>query len=309
MVRCYLYKKQIEVCSKDTRVSRRADTSAPLHWSAFATTVAPRTRSKDTLAKCGPNSAARVALPEAKPVNKSTRQVSLFDRGERKRKMKRAFDVDLRDFPMLQASPPGLSSSDWLQHFTIGRGFMLSVTAKWVSKEKSEESYRAQAGPSTQASGDITTSKESEELKKVRNEIVILRSKLAEVRKDAAMIKTAVSAAKPDGERNGADGWKRRAVGDVSKVDSTECPNQIKQPLKQIYSTLQEITKKIVIVKAQNRFIDSRLRDLARRTGLPESPVLLTELSQLISGPNIVAEFLEKQISCPESDPKAEPSA
>lgn len=223
--------------------------------------------------------------------------------------MERAFDVDLRDFPTLQAGQPGPSSGGWLQPFTMGGGSALPVTAKWASKEKNDEPYRAQAGPSTQVSGGTVTAQESEELKKVRNENAKLSSELAEVRKELAMLKTAVSAARPDGDQNGANGRKRRAVGDVPEVDVTDSLNQIKESLKQISSTLQEITKDIVILKAQNRFIDFRLRDLERRTGLPEPLALPTELSQLISDPTVVAELVQKQIPCPQNDPKAQPSA
>ncbi|KAL3237305.1 hypothetical protein MRX96_022071, partial [Rhipicephalus microplus] len=48
------------------------------------------------------------------------------ERGKDK-EMERAFDLNLRDFPTLQAGPPGPSSSGWLQPFFIGCGSALPV--------------------------------------------------------------------------------------------------------------------------------------------------------------------------------------
>ncbi|KAH6925925.1 hypothetical protein HPB50_012155 [Hyalomma asiaticum] len=223
----------------------------------------------------------------------------------KEREMERAFDMDLRDFPT-HGAEIGPSSGAWLQPFTMGGGPVLPVTAKWASKEKNPEPYKTQAGPSTQVSGGTVTAKESEELQKVRNENAKLSSELAQVKKELASLKNAVSLSSHDGDQNGANGRKRRAVGDVLEVDVTDSLNQIKESLKHISSTLQELTKDIVIVKAQNRFLDSRLRDLECKTGLPEPAPLPTELSQLISDPTIVAELVQKQIPCTPSDPKAQ---
>lgn len=122
-------------------------------------------------------------------------------------------------------------------------------------------------------------------------------------------LKTTLSASRQDGDQNGANGRKRRAVGDVPEVDVRDSLNQIKESLKQISSTLQEINKDIVILKAQNRFIDFRLRDLECRMGFPKPPPLPTELSQLITDPAVVAELALKQIPRPQSVPKAQPCA
>lgn len=99
------------------------------------------------------------------------------------------------------------------------------------------------------------------------------------------MLKTTISAARPDGDQNSANGQKRQAIGDVPEVDVTDNLYQIKESLKQISSTHEEITKDIVILNPQNYLIDFRLRYLQRRTSLPESLALPTELSQLISTP------------------------
>ncbi|KAL1477755.1 hypothetical protein MTO96_035496 [Rhipicephalus appendiculatus] len=315
MVRCYLYKKQIEVCSKCTRVGHRADVCpTPL------VNVCHNCGAKDP--KQGHSCQIRCTLcgkghSTGDKACKQKYQTPFVVRQRRKeREMERAFDVDLRDFPTLQAGQPGPSSGGWLQPFTMGGGSALPVTAKRASKEKNTEPYRAQAGPSTQVSGGTVTAKESEELKKVRNENAKLSTELAEVRKELAMLNTAVSVSRPHLHQNAANGRKRRAVGDVPEVDVTDSLHQIKESLKLVYSTLQKITKDIVILKAQNRFIHFRLRDLECRMGLPEPLALPTELSQLISDPTVVAELIQKQIPCPQSDskaqsrdPKAQPSA
>ncbi|KAH6922613.1 hypothetical protein HPB50_017292 [Hyalomma asiaticum] len=224
----------------------------------------------------------------------------------KEREMERAFDMDLRDFPAHGAEMTGPSSGGWLQPFTMGGGPVLPIPAKWASKDKNPEPYKTQAGPSTQVSGGTVTAKESEELQKVRNENAKLSSELAQVKKELASLTNAVSLSSHDGDQNGANGRKCRAVGDVPEVDVTDTLNQIKESLKHISSTLQELTKDIVIVKAQNRFLDSRVRDLECKTGLPEPAPLPTELSQLISDPTIVAELVQKQIPCTPSDPKAQ---
>ncbi|KAH6933848.1 hypothetical protein HPB50_018603 [Hyalomma asiaticum] len=190
----------------------------------------------------------------------------------------------------------------------MGGGPVLPVNSKWASKDKNPEPYRTQAGPSTQVSGATGTAEEPEELEKVRNENAKLSSELAQVKKELASLKNAVSLSSHDGDQNGANGRKRRAVGDVPEVDVTNSLNQIKESLKYISSTLQELTKDIVIVKAhvQNRFLDCRLRDLECKMGVPEPAPFPTQLSQLISDPTIVAELAQKQIPCTPSDPKAQ---
>ncbi|KAL1478599.1 hypothetical protein MTO96_034970 [Rhipicephalus appendiculatus] len=86
IVRCYLYKKQIEVCSKCTRVGHRADVCPHSTGQRVPQLWGPRTRSKDTRARLGANSAARATPLETKPANRSTRHPLSFDRGERNEK-------------------------------------------------------------------------------------------------------------------------------------------------------------------------------------------------------------------------------
>ncbi|KAH6937956.1 hypothetical protein HPB50_005468 [Hyalomma asiaticum] len=305
IVRCYLYKKQMEVCSKCTRVGHRADVCP-----TAMVNVCRNCGAKDP--KQGHSCQIRCKLcgkghPTGDKACKQKYQIPFVIRQRRKeREMERAFDMDLRDFPTNGAEMTAPSSGGWLQPFTMGGGPVLPVTAKWASKDKNPEPYRTQAGPSTQVSGGTVTAKESEELQKVRNENAKLSSELAQVKKELASLKNAVSLSSHDGDQNGANGRKRRAVGDVPEVDVTDSLNQIKESLKHISSTLQELTKDIAIVKAQNRFPDCRLRDLECKTGLPEPAPLPTELSQLISDPTIVAELVQKQIPCTPSDPKAQ---
>ncbi|KAH6942856.1 hypothetical protein HPB50_011271 [Hyalomma asiaticum] len=306
IIRCYLYKKQMEVCSKCTRVGHRADVCpTPM------VNVCRNCGAKDPTQ--GHSCQIRCKLcgkghPTGEKACKQKYQIPFVIRQRRKeREMERAFDMDLRDFPAHGAEMTGPSSGGWLQPFTMGGGPVLPVTAKWASKDKNPEPYRTQAGPSTQVSGGTVTAKESEELQKVRNENAKLSSELAQVKKELASLKNAVSLSSHDGDQNGANGRKRRALGDVPEVDVTDSLNQIKESLKHISSTLQELTKDIVIVKAQNRFLDCRLRDLECKTGLPEPAPLPTELSQLISDPTIVAELVQKQIPCTPSDPKVQP--
>ncbi|KAL1467138.1 hypothetical protein MTO96_026268 [Rhipicephalus appendiculatus] len=149
IVRCYLYKKQIEVCSKCTRVGHRADVCpTPL------VNVCHNCGAKDP--KQGHSCQVRCKLcgkahSTGDKACKQKYQTPFVVRQRRKeREMELAFDVDLRDFPTLQAGQPGPSSGGWLQPFTMGGGSALPVTAKWASKEKNTEPYRAQAGPSTQ---------------------------------------------------------------------------------------------------------------------------------------------------------------
>ncbi|KAH6947280.1 hypothetical protein HPB50_018066 [Hyalomma asiaticum] len=149
--------------------------------------------------------------------------------------------MDLQDFLTHGAEVTGPSLGSWLQSFTMGGGPALHVTAKWASKDKNPELYRTQAGLSTQVSGGTVTAKELEELKKVRNENAKLSSQLAQVKKELASLKNAVSPSSQDGDRNGANGHKRRAVGDVPEVDVMDSLNQIKESLKLISSTLQEL--------------------------------------------------------------------
>ncbi|KAH7948418.1 hypothetical protein HPB52_021985 [Rhipicephalus sanguineus] len=130
----------------------------------------------------------------------------------KERAMERAFDMALRHFPTLGAGMPRPSSGGWLQRFTVGRGSALPVTAKWASKEQNPEFCRTQAGPSTLVSGGTITAKESDELNKVRNEKAKLSSELAQVKKELASLKNGVSASREDGDQNGANGRKRRAV-------------------------------------------------------------------------------------------------
>ncbi|KAH7944558.1 hypothetical protein HPB52_021375 [Rhipicephalus sanguineus] len=313
IVRCYLYKKQMEVCSKCTRVGHRADVCpTPMVNVCHSCGAKDPKQGHSCLLRCKLCGKGHTTGDKA---CKQKYQTPFVIRQRRKeREMERAFDMDLRDFPTLGAGMPRPSSGGWLQPFTVGGGSALPITAKWASKAQNPEPYRTQAGPSTQVSGGTVTANESEELKKVRNDNAKLSSELAQVKKELASLKNAVSASRQDGDQNGANGRKRRAVGDVPEVDVTDSLNQIKESLKLISSTLQEITKDIVIVKAQNRFIDFRLRDLECKMGLPEPEPLPTELSQLISDPTVVAELVQKQIPCPQSnsqaqsrDPKAQP--
>ncbi|KAH7956302.1 hypothetical protein HPB52_007904 [Rhipicephalus sanguineus] len=303
----------MEVCSKCTRVGHRADVCpTPLVNVCHSCGAKDPKQGHSCLLRCKLCGKGHTTGDKA---CKQKYQTPFVIRQRRKeREMERAFDMDLQDFPTLGAGIPRPSSGGWLQPFTVGGGSALPITAKWASKAQNPEPYRTQAGPSTQVSGGTVTANESEELKKVRNENAKLSSELAQVKKELASLKNAVSASREDGDQNGANGRKRRAVGDVPEVDVTDSLNQIKESLKLISSTLQEITKDIVIVKAQNRFIDFRLRDLECRMGLPEPEPLPTELSQLISDPTVVAELVQKQIPCPQSnsqaqsrDPKAQP--
>lgn len=308
IVRCYLFKKQIEVCSKCTRVGHRADVCpTPM------VNVCRNCGAKDPKQEHSCHVRCKLCgrgHPTGDKACQQKYQTPFVVRQRRKeREMERAFKVDLQDFPTLEAGQPGPSSGGWLQPFIMGGGPALPATAKWTSKEKNPEPSRTSAGPSTQVSGGTVTAKESEELQKVRNENAKLSSELAEVRKEMAALKTTFSASRQDGDQNGANGRKRRAVGDVPEVDVTDSLNQIKESLKQISSTLQEINKDIVILKAQNRFIDFRLRDLECRMDLPKPPPLPTELSQLITDPAVVAELALKQIPRPQSVPKSQPCA
>ncbi|KAH7955874.1 hypothetical protein HPB52_004830 [Rhipicephalus sanguineus] len=212
IVRCYLYKKQMEVCSKCTRVGHRADVCpTPM------VNVCHSCGAKDP--KQGHSCLLRGKLcgkghTTGDKACKQKYQTPFVIRQRRKeREMERAFDMDLRDFPTLGAGMPRPSSGGWLQPFTVGGGSALPVTAKWASKAQNPETYRTQAGPSTQVSGGTVTANESEELKKVRNENAKLSSELAQVKKELASLKNAVSASRQDGDQNGANGRKRRAVG------------------------------------------------------------------------------------------------
>ncbi|KAH7938996.1 hypothetical protein HPB52_004113 [Rhipicephalus sanguineus] len=149
----------------------------------------------------------------------------------KEREMERAFDMDLRDFPTLGAGMPRPSSGGWLQPFTVGGGSALPITAKWASKAQNPEPYRTQAGPSTQVSGGTVTANESEELKKVRNENAKLSSELAQVKKELASLKNAVSASRQDGDQNGANGRKRRAVGDVPEERAVPLPDTVRSAI------------------------------------------------------------------------------
>ncbi|KAL1474626.1 hypothetical protein MTO96_037839 [Rhipicephalus appendiculatus] len=149
IVRCYVYKKQIEVCSKCTRVGHRADVCpTPL------VNVCHNCGAKEP--KQGHSCQVRCKLcgkghSTGDKACKEKYQTPFVVRQRRKeREMEHAFDVDLRDFPTLQAGQPGPSSGGRLQPFTMGGGSSLPVTAKWASKEKNTEPYRAQAGPSNQ---------------------------------------------------------------------------------------------------------------------------------------------------------------
>ncbi|KAH6941427.1 hypothetical protein HPB50_017933 [Hyalomma asiaticum] len=195
IVRCYLYKKQMEVCSKCNRVGHRAD-------------VCPTPLGNDP--KQGHSCQIRCKLcgkghPTGDKACKQKYQIPFVIRQRRKeREMERAFDMDLRDFPTHGAEMTGPSSGSWLQPFTMGGGPVLPVTAKWASKDQNPEPYRTQAGPSTQVSGGTVTAKESEELQKVRNENAKLSSELAQVKKELASLKNAVSLSSHDGDQNGA---------------------------------------------------------------------------------------------------------
>ncbi|KAH6938555.1 hypothetical protein HPB50_010520 [Hyalomma asiaticum] len=211
IVRCYLYKKQMEVCSKCTRVGHRADVCpTPM------VNVCRNCGAKDP--KQGHSCQIRCKLcgkghPTGDKACKQKYQIPFVIRQRRKeQEMERAFDMDLRDFPTHGAEMTGPSSGGWLQPFTMGCGPVLPVTAKWASKDKNPEPYRTQAGPSTQVSGGTVTAKESEELQKVRHENAKLSSELAQVKKELASLKNAVSLSSHDGDQNGANGRKRRAV-------------------------------------------------------------------------------------------------
>ncbi|KAH8022736.1 hypothetical protein HPB51_002989 [Rhipicephalus microplus] len=121
IVRCNLYKKQIEVCGKCACGGQRADVCP-----TALINVSHNCEAKD-------------------PKQRDSRQV----RGERKNKWNE-LTKNLRNFSTLQARPSGLSSSGWLEPFAMGRGSARPIIANRSSKEKSEEPYRAQAGPSTQ---------------------------------------------------------------------------------------------------------------------------------------------------------------
>ncbi|KAL1474998.1 hypothetical protein MTO96_020391 [Rhipicephalus appendiculatus] len=85
-VLCYLYKKadrgvqQVHPSwSSCGRLPHSTGQRVPQLWG-------PRTRSKDTCARLGANSAARATLRETKPAKRSTRHLLSFDRGERNEK-------------------------------------------------------------------------------------------------------------------------------------------------------------------------------------------------------------------------------
>ncbi|KAH7983242.1 hypothetical protein HPB52_010412 [Rhipicephalus sanguineus] len=264
IVRCYLYKKQMEVCSKCTRVGHRADVCpTPMVNVCHSCGAKDPKQGHSCLLRCKLCGKGHTTGDKA---CKQKYQTPFVIRQRRKeREMERAFDMDLRFFPTLGVGLPRPPSGGWLQPFTVGGGSALPVTAKWASKAQNPETYRTQAGPSTQVSGGTVTANESEELKKVRNENAKLSSDLAQVKKELAPLKNAVSASRQDGDQNGANDRKRRAVGDVPEVDVADSLNQIKESLKLISSTLQEITKDIVIVKAQNRFV-AAVVDMSGRT-------------------------------------------
>ncbi|KAH7931886.1 hypothetical protein HPB52_025184 [Rhipicephalus sanguineus] len=233
IIRCYLYKKQMEVCSKCTRVGHRADVCpTPMVNVCHSCGAKDPKQGHSCLLRCKLCGKGHTTGDKA---CKQKYQTPFVIRQRRKeREMERAFDMDLRDFPTLGAGMPRPSSGGWLQPFTVGGGSALPITAKWASKAQNPEPYRTQAGPSTQVSGGTVTANESEELKKVRNENAKLSSELAQVKKELASLKNAVSASRQDGDQNGANGRKRRAVGDVPEVDVTDSLNQIKESLKLI---------------------------------------------------------------------------
>ncbi|KAH6946441.1 hypothetical protein HPB50_013645 [Hyalomma asiaticum] len=207
IVRCYLYKKQMEVCSKCTHVGHRADVCpTPM------VNMCRNCGAKDP--KLGHSCQIRCKLygkghPAGNKACKQKYQIPFVIRKRRKeREMERAFDMDLRDFPTHGAEMTGPSSGSLLQPFTMGGGPTLPVTAKWASKDKNPEPCRTQAGPSTLVSGGTVTAKELEELKKVRNENTKLGSELALVKRELALLKNAISPSSQDGDQNGTNGRK-----------------------------------------------------------------------------------------------------
>ncbi|KAL1444813.1 hypothetical protein MTO96_045386 [Rhipicephalus appendiculatus] len=134
-VRCYLYKKQFEVCSKCTRVGHRADVcSTPM------VNVCRNCGAKDPAE--GHSCQVRCKLcgkghPTGDKTCRQRYQTPFVVRQRRKeREIERSFEVDLRDFPALKTSQPGPPGGGWLQPFSVSGDPALPTTAKWASQEK-----------------------------------------------------------------------------------------------------------------------------------------------------------------------------
>ncbi|KAH7962902.1 hypothetical protein HPB52_018590 [Rhipicephalus sanguineus] len=132
IVRCYLYKKQMEVCSKCTRVGHRAGVCPTPMVNVCHSCGAKDPKQGPFMSYLDANSAARATLPETRPANRSTRPPLSFDRGERSERWNVLSTWTCRDFPTLGAGMPRPSSGGWLQPFTVGGGSALPVTAKWA---------------------------------------------------------------------------------------------------------------------------------------------------------------------------------
>ncbi|KAL1469498.1 hypothetical protein MTO96_041045 [Rhipicephalus appendiculatus] len=205
IVRCYIYKKQFEVCSKCTRVGHRADVCpTPM------VNVCRNCGAKDPAE--GHSCQVRCKLcgkghPTGDKTCRQRYQTPFVVRQRRKeREIELSFKVDLRDFPALEASQPGPPSGGWLQPFSVSGGPALPTTAKWASQLKHPKV--------TNKVSEGTATKESEELKRAKAENAKLGSELAEMKKEMAALKTAFSQSKQDGDQNGASSRKRRAVGE-----------------------------------------------------------------------------------------------
>ncbi|KAH6920526.1 hypothetical protein HPB50_028489 [Hyalomma asiaticum] len=117
-----------------------------------------------------------------------------------------------------------LTQQGLVQPFKAGVGPVLPVTATWASRTPLPETTRARqerqqkqqsAAPIPQVSRGSSQQqkRESQELKKMKEENAQLRELVSEMRKEMAELRAAISEPRREGDQTNMAGRKRRAIG------------------------------------------------------------------------------------------------
>lgn len=110
--------------------------------------------------------------------------------------------------------------------------------------------------------------RESEELKKMKEENAQLRELVSEMRKEMAVLRAAISEPRREGDQTSMAGRKRRAIGETREPDSFEVfQQQISQTLAKISESITRIGKDIDDLKKQRREQHRRICNLEEKQG------------------------------------------
>lgn len=280
MYRCYLYKKQIEVCYNCARVGHRADVCpTPMLKVCRGCGITNPADGHECQARC--KLCGIKGHPTGDKACKQRYQTPFIIRQRRRERSEaRTFTSNPVDFPQLMPSGAAMTQQGWVQPFTVGGGPILPATATWANRHRPPETTRARqqqlqkeegAAPKSQVSGGSSQEqkKEKEELEKIKEENAQLRELVGEMRKEMAELRAAISAPRQERDQASMVGRKRRAIGETPEPDGFEAfQQQISQTLARISEAITRIGTDIVDLKKQGTEQNRRICELEKKQGL-----------------------------------------